>query len=233
MRVTGSWARLRNLTEMIRHLEIAESTWNRWRSASGGMKVTEANRLEDLEAENARLEKLVVEAELDKAMLEELAAVEKKRDVSRLRPPPFHGGGARPKAERRGQNPSTTKLAVVPHATAVSMASSRPVHVPPMRHSQDDDLMRLVVDPVENPIRPLPGTPDTFEFVSQRRTDPPRIVEKGSGDEVDHRPRHPLGQLRSDGSFRRGRDDDRVAPGGHRGRKSLTASSPLTTSPPR
>ena len=73
MRVTGSWARLRNLTEMIRHLEIAESTWNRWRSQYGGMKATEAKRLRELEVENARLKKLLAEAELDKAMLKELA----------------------------------------------------------------------------------------------------------------------------------------------------------------
>jgi len=62
-----------DLTEVLRHLEIAESTWNRWRSMYGGMKVDAARRLKELEAENARLKKLLAEAELDKAMLKELA----------------------------------------------------------------------------------------------------------------------------------------------------------------
>ena len=63
----------RDLTEVLRHLEIAESTWNRWRSQYGGMKADAAKRLKELEAENARLKKLLAEAELDKAMLKELA----------------------------------------------------------------------------------------------------------------------------------------------------------------
>ena len=38
------------------------------------MKADEAKRLKELEKENARLKKLLAEAELDKAMLKELAA---------------------------------------------------------------------------------------------------------------------------------------------------------------
>jgi hypothetical protein len=37
------------------------------------MKSTEAKRLKELEQENARLKRLLAEAELDKAMLKELA----------------------------------------------------------------------------------------------------------------------------------------------------------------
>ncbi len=62
-----------DLTEVLRHLEVSEATWNRWRSQYGGMKATEAKRLRELEGENARLKKLLAEAELDKAMLKELA----------------------------------------------------------------------------------------------------------------------------------------------------------------
>ena len=62
-----------DLTGVLRHLEIAESTWNRWRNRFGAMNVSEAKRLRELEAENARLKKLLAEAELDKAMLKELA----------------------------------------------------------------------------------------------------------------------------------------------------------------
>ena len=63
----------RDMAEVLRHLEIAESTWNRWRNMYGGMKADAVKRLKELEAENARLKKLLAEAELDKAMLKELA----------------------------------------------------------------------------------------------------------------------------------------------------------------
>jgi len=63
----------KDITEVVRHLGIAESTWNRWRAQYGGMKADEAKRLRQLETENARLKKLLAEAEVDKAMLKELA----------------------------------------------------------------------------------------------------------------------------------------------------------------
>jgi putative transposase len=52
---------------------VSESSWNPWRNQYGGMKANEAKRLRELESENARLKKLVAEAELDKSMLKELA----------------------------------------------------------------------------------------------------------------------------------------------------------------
>lgn len=61
------------LDEVCRHLEIAESTWHRWLAQYGGMKANDAKRLKELEVENARLKKLLAEAELDKAMLKEVA----------------------------------------------------------------------------------------------------------------------------------------------------------------
>jgi transposase-like protein len=63
----------RDIAEVVGHLGIAESTWNRWRNQYGGMKADEARRLKELERENTRLKKLLAEAELDKAMLKELA----------------------------------------------------------------------------------------------------------------------------------------------------------------
>ena len=47
------------LAEVCRHLEVAESTWHRWVAQYGGMKANDAKRLKELEAENARLKKLV------------------------------------------------------------------------------------------------------------------------------------------------------------------------------
>jgi transposase-like protein len=61
------------IEEVCRHLEIAESTLHRWRNQYGGMKANDAKRLKQLESENARLKKLLAEAELDKSMLKELA----------------------------------------------------------------------------------------------------------------------------------------------------------------
>ena len=55
-------------------LGIAEQTYYRWRKEYGGMKVSHAKRLKDLEKENGQLKKLLAEAELDKAILKEAAS---------------------------------------------------------------------------------------------------------------------------------------------------------------
>ena len=67
-----------SLEEVCRQLEIAESTWHRWLAQYGGMKAHDAVQAsvrssKELEGENARLKKLLAEAELDKAMLKEIA----------------------------------------------------------------------------------------------------------------------------------------------------------------
>ena len=63
-----------SIAQMCQALEISEATFHRWRHQYGGMKAQEAKRLKELEQENARLKKLLAEAELDKAMLKELAS---------------------------------------------------------------------------------------------------------------------------------------------------------------
>jgi len=63
----------KDLAEVLRTLEISEATWNRWRNQYGGMKVEEAKRLKELEAENARLKKIVANQSLDIDMLKELS----------------------------------------------------------------------------------------------------------------------------------------------------------------
>jgi putative transposase len=63
----------KDLAEVLRALEISEATWNRWRARYGGMSATQAKRLRELEAENARLKKLVANQALDIDMLKELA----------------------------------------------------------------------------------------------------------------------------------------------------------------
>ena len=63
----------KELDEVCRHLEIAESTWHRWLAQYGGMKANDAKRLKELEAENARLKKLVANQALDIDMLKEIS----------------------------------------------------------------------------------------------------------------------------------------------------------------
>ena len=63
----------KDLAEILRMLEISEATWNRWRSQYGGMKASQAKRLKELEAENARLKRLVANQALDIDLLKELA----------------------------------------------------------------------------------------------------------------------------------------------------------------
>ena len=58
--------------DLSRRHGVAENTVYRWKAKFGGMEVSEARRLRELEAENARLKRLLGEAELDKAALKEL-----------------------------------------------------------------------------------------------------------------------------------------------------------------
>lgn len=63
----------KEIADVLQKLEISEATYFRWRNQYGGMKSEEARRLKQLEIENARLKKLLAEAELDKAILKEVA----------------------------------------------------------------------------------------------------------------------------------------------------------------
>ena len=52
--------------------DVSDATYYQWKSKYGGMEVSEAKRLRELEQENAKLKRLLAEAELDKAALKEL-----------------------------------------------------------------------------------------------------------------------------------------------------------------
>lgn len=60
------------VADLIREYGMSEQSFYRWKSKFGGMEVSEAKRLRELEAENAKLKKLLAEAELDKAMLRDV-----------------------------------------------------------------------------------------------------------------------------------------------------------------
>ena len=62
------------VAQACKKIGVTEQTYYRWRKEYGGLKVDQAKRLKALEVENARLKKLVAEAELDKAILKEAAS---------------------------------------------------------------------------------------------------------------------------------------------------------------
>jgi len=61
----------RSVEQLCRELSITEQSYYRWRREYGGMKVTQARRLKDLEKENTRLKKAVADLTLDKLILKE------------------------------------------------------------------------------------------------------------------------------------------------------------------
>lgn len=61
------------VAQASRSLGITEQTYYRWRKEYGGLKTDQAKRLKELERENARLKRLLADAELDKAILKEAA----------------------------------------------------------------------------------------------------------------------------------------------------------------
>ena len=66
-------ARGKSVKLMSRELGITEQTYYRWRREYGGMKVSQARRLKELERENGRLKRAVADLTLDKLIPEEAA----------------------------------------------------------------------------------------------------------------------------------------------------------------
>lgn len=58
--------------DLCRKHGISEATFYNWKAKYGGLTVSEARRLKVLEQENAKLKRLLAEAELDKAALKDL-----------------------------------------------------------------------------------------------------------------------------------------------------------------
>jgi putative transposase len=58
--------------EICRRHGISSATFYTWRKKFGGMEASEAKRLKELEAENAKLKRLVAEQMLDMSAMKEL-----------------------------------------------------------------------------------------------------------------------------------------------------------------
>jgi len=61
------------ISRASRQLGITEQTYYRWRKQYGGMQVSQARRLKELEKENTRLKKLVADLSLDNSILKEVS----------------------------------------------------------------------------------------------------------------------------------------------------------------
>jgi len=62
-----------DVAAVVRELNVTEATYYRWRNQFGGLKAEDAKKLKQLEKQNLQLKKLLAEAELEKAVLKELA----------------------------------------------------------------------------------------------------------------------------------------------------------------
>jgi transposase len=61
------------LPEVFKQLEVSEQTYYRWRNQFGGMKADDVKRLKELEAENARLKRIVADQMLENQALREVS----------------------------------------------------------------------------------------------------------------------------------------------------------------
>ena len=61
------------IAQVCKQIGVTDQTYYKWRREYGGLKTDQAKRFKELERENARLKRLLAEAHLDKAMLQEVA----------------------------------------------------------------------------------------------------------------------------------------------------------------
>jgi putative transposase len=79
----------KKVVDVIKALGITDVTYYRWRQEFGGMSVSQAKRLKELEKENERLRKAVSDLTLDKMILKEAAK-------GNFQAPPAAGPACRP-----------------------------------------------------------------------------------------------------------------------------------------
>lgn len=60
--------------QACKEASITEQTYYRWRKEYGGLQVDQAKRLKELEAENAKLRRLVANLSLDNLVLKDFAS---------------------------------------------------------------------------------------------------------------------------------------------------------------
>lgn len=63
----------RTMDEAVREIGVTKNTYYRWRQNYGGMKLDQAKRLKELEAENTRLKRAVADLTVDNQILKEVS----------------------------------------------------------------------------------------------------------------------------------------------------------------
>jgi putative transposase len=62
------------VSELCRKHGVSDASIYKWKAKYGGLEISEAKRLKQLEDENSKLKKLLAEAMLDNAMLKDIAS---------------------------------------------------------------------------------------------------------------------------------------------------------------
>ena len=60
------------VAQAVKQIGVTEQTFYRWRKAYGGMRVDQAKRLKELEAENVRLKRAVADLTVDRQILKDV-----------------------------------------------------------------------------------------------------------------------------------------------------------------
>ena len=63
-----------SVAEVCRKYGVSPATYQRWRSAYGGLEVSQMKRLRQLEDENRRLKHIVADLTLDNTMLKDITS---------------------------------------------------------------------------------------------------------------------------------------------------------------
>jgi transposase-like protein len=63
-----------SVAEAVRSIGVTDVTYYRWRREFGGLKTDQVKRMKELELENQRLRKAVLDLTLDKLILKEAAS---------------------------------------------------------------------------------------------------------------------------------------------------------------
>jgi putative transposase len=63
----------KTVVDACRQIGVTDKTYFRWRKSHGGLRIDQAKRMRELEAENSRLKKAVAELTIDKIILKEVA----------------------------------------------------------------------------------------------------------------------------------------------------------------
>ena len=62
-----------DLEQALREIAVTKNTYYRWRQEYGGLKLDQAKRMKELEAENTRLKRAVADLTVDNQILKEIS----------------------------------------------------------------------------------------------------------------------------------------------------------------